>query len=206
MVTQHDPLGLHWECTSTSINGQPAGSSCTWVPDSDPEPGWWDIAFEGAPPGMSAQQFFCMLMGGCPPPPQSGNSGGGGTTQPPSKPPADNGFTLGVRQPGQTWSNCMSATSGTYSINGVLPSSAQNGATRLLASNDVSQILFGDSSEGSAGLVVWEGGTRSVEGGVGQAMTAGRRTASIMDLNLAGKTGPAARISAKLVLKSWLDG
>jgi hypothetical protein len=103
----------------------------------------------------------------------------------------------------------MSATSGTYSINGVLPSSAQNGATRLLASNDVSQILFGDSSEGSAGLVVWEGGTRSVEGGVGQAMTAGRRTASIMDLNLAGKTGPAARILGKTgaeKLAGWLTG
>ena len=110
---------------------------------------------------------------------------------------ANNGFTLGVRAPGQTWTQCMSSTSGTYSINGVLPSSWQNGATSVLAGNDVSQILFGDSSEGSAGLLVWEGGSHSVEAGVGSVMTAGRRTASIMDLNLAGKTGPAARILGK---------
>jgi len=110
---------------------------------------------------------------------------------------ANNGFTLGVRAPGQTWTQCMSSTSGTYSINGVLPSSWQNGATRVLAGNDVSQILFGDSSEGSAGLVGWEGGSRSVEAGVGEAMTAGRRTASIFDLNLAGRTGPAPMILGK---------
>jgi hypothetical protein len=42
---------------------------------------------------------------------------------------ANNGFTLGVRAPGQTWTQCMSSTSGTYGINGVLPSSWQNGAT-----------------------------------------------------------------------------
>src|SRR5689334_7776090 len=42
-----------------------------------------------------------------------------------------------------------------------------------------------------------KGSSHSVEAGVGSVMTAGRRTASIMDLNLAGKTGPAARILGK---------
>ncbi len=111
--------------------------------------------------------------------------------------PANNGITLGVRAPGQSWSSCMAANSGNYSINGILPSSMQNGATRLLLNNDAGQILFGDSSEGTAGLVVWEGGSRSVEGGVGEVMTAGRRTASIFDLNLSGRTGPAPKILAK---------
>jgi RHS repeat-associated protein len=126
-----------------------------------------------------------------------GSGGGQGGHEPPKAGAANNGFTLGVRAPGQTWTQCMSSTSGTYSINGVLPSSWQNGATSVLAGNDVSQILFGDSSEGSAGLLVWEGSSHSVEAGVGSVMTAGRRTASIMDLNLAGKTGPAARILGK---------
>ena len=105
--------------------------------------------------------------------------------------------------------NCMSANSGNYSINGVLPSSAQNGATRLFLSNDASQLLFGDAGEGSAGLVVWEGGSRSFEAGVGQVMTAGRRTASIPSLNIWGKTGPAPRIPAKTgaeKLAGWLTG
>jgi len=122
---------------------------------------------------------------------------------------ANNGFTLGVRAPGQTWTQCMSANSGNYSINGVLPSSWQNGATSVLAGNDVSSILFGNSSEGSAGLLAWEGGSNSFEAGVGSVMTAGRRTASIMDLNLAGTTGPAPMILGKTGAEQaagWLSG
>lgn len=36
-----------------------------------------------------------------------------------------------------------------------------------------------------------------MEAGVGEAMTAGRRTASVFDLNLAGRTGPAPMILGK---------
>ncbi len=93
-------------------------------------------------------------------------------------------------------------------MNGVLPSAGQNGATRLFLSNDVAQLGFGDSSEGSAGFLVWEGGKRSIKAGVGQVMTAGRRTASIPSLNLTGTRGPAVRILGKtgaeaVLLASW---
>ncbi len=121
--------------------------------------------------------------------------------------PARNWFTLGVRAPGQTWKQCMSANSGNYSIGGAF--GFNSGVAKFALGNDVSQILFGDSSEGSGGLALWEGGSHSVKGGVGKVMTAGRRTASIFDLNLSGKTGPAPRILGKTGAESlagWLTG
>ena len=103
------------------------------------------------------------------------------------------GFTLGIRAPGQTYSQCLAANSSTYSINNWLPSSAQNGATKFALGNDVSNALFGDANEGTAGLVVGAG-VAAAPLGVGTAGTFGRRTASIFDLNLSGTTGPAPTI------------
>jgi len=40
---------------------------------------------------------------------------------------ANNGFTLGIRAPGQTYSQCLAANAGNYSVYNWLPSSAQNG-------------------------------------------------------------------------------
>ncbi len=57
--------------------------------------------------------------------------------------------------------------------------------------------------------MVWKGGSHSFKAGVGEVMTAGRRTASIPSLNIAGKTGPATRILAKTgagKLAGWLTG
>jgi hypothetical protein len=68
---------------------------------------------------------------------------------------------------------------GNYSISGVF----FNGKGQLVAGNDVANLLFGNASEGTAGLAVSEGGSRAFTAGVGTAMTAGRRTASITSLN-----------------------
>jgi hypothetical protein len=108
--------------------------------------------------------------------------------------PANN-FTLGVRAPGQTFSQCLSSNAGNYSIAGVF--NIQNEAGKFLLGNDAANILFADRAEGAAGLALAEGGSRGFEAGVGTAGTFGRRTASIFSLNLAGKTGPAPMILGK---------
>ncbi len=113
------------------------------------------------------------------------------------------GFTLGIRTPGQSYGQCLNANSSNYSIGGVL------GTDNFLLSNDAAQLLFGNKADASAGLLVWEGGSHSFEAGVGTAMTAGRRTASITSMNLAGTTGPAPGILAKTgaeKLAGWLSG
>jgi RHS repeat-associated protein len=132
-----------------------------------------------------------------------GGNGGGGTTPPPQS----TGFTLGVRQPGQTFSACMAANSGNYSIAGV--SNIQNSGGQFVLGNDVANLLFGNTSEGTAGLLVSEGGSRAFTAGVGTAMTAGRRTASITSLNLEGIPGRAPMILGKTgaeEIAGWLSG
>jgi hypothetical protein len=113
------------------------------------------------------------------------------------------GFTLGVRAPGQTYRQCLNVNSSNYSLNTFA------GTDNFLLGNDVAQLLFGNRAEGSAGLVFSHGGSLSFEAGVGTAMTAGRRTASITSMNLSGVTGPAPRILAKTgaeELAGWLSG
>jgi len=121
---------------------------------------------------------------------------------------ANNGFTLGIRAPGQTYSQCLAANSGTYSVNNWLPSSWQNGATKFALGNDVSGALFGDANEGTAGLLVGAG-VGAAPLGVGTAGTFGRRTASIFNLNLSGTTGPAPTILGKTgaaEVVGWVSG
>jgi RHS repeat-associated protein len=133
-----------------------------------------------------------------------GGGGGGGT----SVSPANNGFTLGIRAPGQTYSQCLAANSGNYSVYNWLPSSAQNGGTKFALGNDVSNALFGDANEGTAGLVVGAG-VAAAPLGTGTAGTFGRRTASIFDLNLSGTTGPAPTILGKTgaaEVIGWVSG
>lgn len=78
---------------------------------------------------------------------------------------ANNGFTIGIRNPGQTYSQCLASNTGNYSIAGV--ANVQNSAGKFLLGNDVGNLLFGDAAEGQAGLLVAEGGTRSIAAGVG---------------------------------------
>lgn len=116
-------------------------------------------------------------------------------------------FTLGVRGPGQTYKQCLAANSGNYSLAGAF--NQNSGTAKLVAGNDVASLLFGDASEGQAGLLLAEGGAHSISAGIGTVGTMGRRTASVFDLNLAGTTGPAPAILAKTgaeKLAGWLTG
>jgi hypothetical protein len=122
-----------------------------------------------------------------------GGTGGGGT---PIAPKTQGlGLTFGVRQPGQTFGACMAQNSENYSIAGV--SNIRNNGGQVVLGNDVANLLVGNRSEGTSGLVVWEGGSRSFTGGVGTAMTAGRRTATITSMNIKGVRGPAPMILGK---------
>ena len=145
--------------------------------------------------GGSGFFFFCLVLA---PLPGSLVSG------------ADNSFsfTLGIRAPDQTYSQCLAANSSTYSLHNWLPSSWQNGATKFALGNDVSGALFGDANEGTAGLLVGAG-IGAAPLGVGTAGTFGRRTASIFNLNLSGKTGPAPTILGKTGAEEvvgWVSG
>jgi RHS repeat-associated protein len=104
-------------------------------------------------------------------------------------------WSWGVRGPNQTYRQCLAGNSGNYSLAGAF--NQDSSAAKLAGGNDVASLLFGDASEGQAGLLMWEGGSRSLAAGVGTVGTMGRRTASIFDLNLSGVTGPAPAILAK---------
>jgi len=141
---------------------------------------------------------------------------GGGTQPlgPPLPPPVKKiDFTLGVRAPDQTYKDCLAANLGNYSIGGLgtllgIPH-LNSAAGGLLLGNDVGNILFGHRSEGATGLALAEGGSRSFAAGVGNPLTYGRRTASIMAANLNGVTGPAPRILGKTAasgIARWLTG
>ena len=101
----------------------------------------------------------------------------------------------------------MAQNSGNYSIAGV--SNIQNSGGQFVLGNDVANLLFGNTGEGTAGLLVSEGGSRAFTAGVGTAMTAGRRTASITSMNLEGVTGRAPMILGKTgaeEIAGWLSG
>src|SRR6516162_6221041 len=102
---------------------------------------------------------------------------------------ANNGFTLGIRAPGQTYSQCLAANSGNYSIYNWLPSSWQNSGTKFALGNDVSNALFGDANEGTAGLAVGAGAA-AMPIAAGAPLTAGARTSTFMSLNLAESLVP----------------
>jgi len=104
-------------------------------------------------------------------------------------------WSWGVRGPNQSYRQCLATNSGNYSLAGL--AGLDSGGAKVIAGNDVASLLFGDASEGQAGLLLAEGGTHSINAGIGTAGTMGRRTASVFDLNLAGTTGPAPAILGK---------
>jgi hypothetical protein len=94
----------------------------------------------------------------------------------------------------------LSKNSSNYSLAGAF---GQNGgAAQLVAGNDVASLLFGNSGEGLAGSVTAEGASQSLQAGAGTALTFGRRTASIFDLNLSGITGSAPAVLANTGAKA----
>ena len=109
-------------------------------------------------------------------------------------------WSWGVRGANQTYGQCLSQNSSNYSLAGAL--NQQGGAAQLVAGNDVASLLFGNSSEGLAGSITAEGASQSLQAGAGTALTFGRRTASIFDLNLSGVTGAAPAVLANTGAKA----
>jgi RHS repeat-associated protein len=112
----------------------------------------------------------------------SGGGGGGGH--------ANNGFTLGIRAPGQTWTQCMVANANTYSIGGAteLTVNVATGTnsnisqeTRIVTGNGITGLFF--DGPGASDFLT------AASHGAGSPLTVGRRTSDIMSLNLAGKGG-----------------
>jgi RHS repeat-associated protein len=118
--------------------------------------------------------------------PSGGSTGAGGGG---GKPGIINQI-LGLRAPGQTWSQCMAANANTYSIGGATEL-AVNVATGT--NSNISQTTSIVTGNGITGLIFEGPGTGdflSAAGyGAGSSLTYGRRTSSVMSLNLAGNGG-----------------
>ncbi len=131
---------------------------------------------------------------------------------------ANNGFTLGVRAPGQTFSQCMEANASNYSIAGMADLAtngaiSSNGAVNFVANTFAGNSItgtyyaFAGTTQGSAYNAATTGAGfagNTVAGGMGSVLTFGRRTSAIMSLNLAGKGGlPQALSSASGGVKGF---
>ena len=66
-------------------------------------------------------------------------------------------WSFGVRGPNQTYRQCLAGNSGNYSLAGAF--NQDSSTAKLAGGNDVAGLLFGDASEGQAGLLMWEGGS-----------------------------------------------
>ena len=128
---------------------------------------------------------------------------------------ANNGFTLGVRAPGQTWSNCMSANANTYSMGGAAEltinvatgtstSVSSNPLVSTFTGNGVSGLLFGEGTDAAqTGLT---SAPDLINAGMGTVTTYGRNSTNIMALNIAGSGGaPQALSSASSSVGGFLE-
>jgi hypothetical protein len=131
-----------------------------------------------------------------------GRGGGGGGGGGASKPGIINQI-LGLRAPGQTWSQCMSANANTYSIGGSIELAADaafskntsiSSYTSPVTGNAINTLFFGSGSDAASSMAAGAPGLGGTA--MGSATTFGRRTSSIMSLNLAGTPGgPAVALS-----------
>jgi len=159
-----DPLGLYYACVKTGDD--PA--ICTWYPDDPPPQYGGDVTLVS----------FCDINPGAP----------ACRTLPDRA--ANNGFTFGIRAPGQTWSQCMAANANTYSIGGATELTV-NVATGT--NSNISQTTSIVTGNGITGLIFEGPGAgdflSAAGSGAGSALSYGRRTSNIMSLNLAGSGG-----------------
>jgi RHS repeat-associated protein len=170
-ATLTDPLGL--------FSNVPTG--CFAVPDNNPE----GSSHVVCPDDQQQVPFIPFVTTTIWP-----NSGTGRTSP-------NSGLTLGIRQPGQTFNDCMKANAGNYSLLGVadfaLGANGQIADNFWLgltpASNTVSGVY--NAATGSLSSLL-QTGPMVVQGGMGSAVTYGRRTSSIMSLNLSGTPGGPA--------------
>ena len=124
------------------------------------------------------------------------------------------GFTLGIRQPGQTYKACMAANANTYSVGGSVElginvatgtntSFSSNPLVSAVTGNSINSFLFGSTADAAGTMATSAPGLVSTA--MGTATTFGRRTSSIMSLNLAGAGGlPMALSPASAGVKSVL--
>jgi RHS repeat-associated protein len=121
------------------------------------------------------------------------------------------GFTLGIRAPGQTFNQCMVQNAANYSAGGAFDLAAgttvgNSTAGQILAGNTFTGLY--SAFAGSAGDAATVAGTAApdlLNSAMGSTLTFGRRTSSILSLNLAGKGGlPQALSSSSGGLKSLL--
>jgi RHS repeat-associated protein len=146
----------------------------TWVWSSDPNPG---------PPSNTGAQ---------------GTSAQGAPTQSaptPQQPPKPG---IGIRAPGQTFQACMAQHANEYSLGGLLDTSygLATGKDSSLSTNPLASFFLGNSintfffgSGGENASTALNNAPSAITGGMGSALTYGRRTSDIMALNLAGKGG-----------------
>jgi RHS repeat-associated protein len=136
---------------------------------------WQDVL--GLPTDLSCPQWMSPMCGGIDPAMDAS--------------PAN---TLGIRAPGQTFNGCMQANAGNYSLLGVadfaLNANGQIANNFWLgftpASNTITNVY--NAATGSLTSLLQAGPT-VVGAGMGTVVTYGRRTSSIMSLNLSGTTG-----------------
>jgi RHS repeat-associated protein len=105
---------------------------------------------------------------------------------------------LGMRAPGQTFGQCMAQNASTYSIGGSveLVANVASGTSSSVSSypvvsaivgNNINTFLFGGTADAGASMASNAPGL--VSSATGAATTFGRRTTSIMSLNLLGTPG-----------------
>ncbi len=136
-----------------------------------------------APRGLTPEQQeqYCTLF-----PSACGRPHGTNTA---TESAGNNGFTLGIRAPGQSFNDCMKANASNYSLlgiadfaldaNGKIADNFWLGFTP--ASNTVSNLY--NAVTGSLTSLV-QAGQMAVRTGMGTTLTYGRRTSSIMSLIL----------------------
>jgi len=125
------------------------------------------------------------------------------------------GLNFGIKKPGQTFKGCMQQNANTYSIGGAAELSANtltgtntsissNALVGAVTGNNINTFLFGSGTSAAASMAANAPGIVSTA--MGSSLTWGRRTASIMSLNLSGIGGgpPLALSSASGGLKSLL--
>jgi RHS repeat-associated protein len=122
---------------------------------------------------------------------------------------------IGMRAPGQTFGQCMSQNANTYSIGGSveLAINVASGTSSSVSSytpvsaivgNNINTFLFGGSADAGGSMASYAPGL--INSAMGSATTFGRRTTSIMSLNLLGTPGgpPLALGQATAPAKAFL--
>lgn len=105
---------------------------------------------------------------------------------------------IGIRAPGQTFKACMAQHANEYSLGGLVDTSyglatgkdsslSTNPLASFVLGNSINSLLFGSGGEASSAAL--GDAPTAITGGMGNALTYGRRTSDIMALSLAGRGG-----------------